>query len=134
MELDDFFLEDDDFAEENELTILDSAELDVLKCLKETVEKIETNIKFKEESEETYNLTVLGNYMDRLTMIYNTKGSNQSKEELEETLKEITRITTPLTFSNIDKVLPDENEEDHDKNDSAPNITDSGNDGAGIDW
>ena len=123
---DDFFINDDELAEDNQLTIVDTARIDLLKTMKKTADDMISNLQFNEKNEAMTNTRLLAGYMDSLIKLAEIELSdNLSDEEVAEEIDKVLKQTTELTFGNINDVLKDEGEatempefEDNDDGDS----------------
>ena len=124
---DEYFLDDEDLAEDNRLTISDSARMDLLNSIIKSAQDMKDNLKFNEQSDAEHNLEMLTNYVDCLIKVSQVDLEDLSEEEAEELIDKILRSTTELTFKNIDEVLPDE-EPETEMND------DNSDDGDSTDW
>lgn len=124
---DDFFLDDEELAEDNRLTISDSARMDLLNSIIKSAQDMKDNLKFNEQSDAEHNLEMITNYVDCLIKVSQVDIEDLSEEEAEELIDKILRSTTELTFNNIDEVLPDE-EPEAEMND------DNSDDGDSTDW
>lgn len=124
---DDFFLDDEELAEDNRLTISDSARMDLLNSIIKSAQDMKDNLKFNEQSDAEHNLEMITNYVDCLIKVSQVDLEDLSEEEAEELIDKILRSTTELTFNNIDEVLPDE-EPEAEMND------DNSDDGDSTDW
>ena len=124
---DDFFLDDEELAEDNRLTISDSARMDLLNSIIKSAQDMKDNLKFNEQSDAEHNLEMITNYVDCLIKVSQVDLEDLSEEEAEELIDKILRSTTELTFNNIDEVLPDEEPE-------AEMDDNSSDDGDSTDW
>ena len=107
---DDFFLSDDELAEDNQLSIVDSARLDLLESIKTAVDNMIGNIKFNEQSDANNNCRIIAGYLDHLIVLGQIDTMGLSDEEVFEKIEEVMKSTTELTFKNIDDVLPEPEE------------------------
>lgn len=124
---DEYFLDDEELAEDNRLTISDSARMDLLNSIIKAAQDMKDNLKFNEQSDAEHNLEMITNYVDCLIKVSQVDLEDLSEEEAEELIDKILRSTTELTFNNIDEVLPDE-EPEAEMND------DNSDDGDSTDW
>ena len=124
---DEYFLDDEELAEDNRLTISDSARMDLLNSIIKSAQDMKDNLKFNEQSDAEHNLEMITNYVDCLIKVSQVDLEDLSEEEAEELIDKILRSTTELTFNNIDEVLPDE-EPETEMND------DNSDDGDSTDW
>lgn len=124
---DEYFLDDEELAEDNRLTISDSARMDLLNSIIKSAQDMKDNLKFNEQSDAEHNLEMITNYVDCLIKVSQVDLEDLSEEEAEELIDKILRSTTELTFNNIDEVLPDE-EPEAEMND------DNSDDGDSTDW
>lgn len=123
----EFFINDDELAEDNRLTISDSARMDLLNSIIKSAQDMKDNLKFNEQSDAEHNLEMITNYVDCLIKVSQVDLEDLSEEEAEELIDKILRSTTELTFNNIDEVLPDA-EPETEMND------DNSDDGDSTDW
>jgi len=106
---DDFFINDDELAEDNQLTIVDVAKKGLLQTMKETIDKMLVNLDFNESNNAMTNTRLLCGYMDSLLKLQEIDLSdNLSDEEISEAIDQVLRSTTELTLTNINDVIPDE--------------------------
>lgn len=105
---DEFFVNDDELAEDNQPTLVDSAILDLLKSIKECVTKMEEHIRFNEHSELTAQSAIVAGYVDSLLKLNSIDVSGLSEEEVYEEIDNVLKSTTELTFSNMNDILPEE--------------------------
>lgn len=124
---DEYFLDDEELAEDNRLTISDSARMDLLNSIIKSAQDMKDNLKFNEQSDAEHNLEMITNYVDCLIKVSQVDLEDLSEEEAEELIDKILRSTTELTFNNIDEVLPDV-EPEAEMND------DNSDDGDSTDW
>lgn len=108
---DDFFINDDELAEDNQETIIDISKTKLLDSLIKSANDMKGNLKFNEQSEAGSNLRMITSYVDSLLKLEQLDAEQFSDEEIEEEIDKILKSTTELTFGNINEVLPDEPEE-----------------------
>ena len=132
MEDDEFFVNDDELAADNQPTTVDSAKDKVLDYIIEVAKKIKDNIKFNETTDASSNISLLSKQVDALISLDSKELEGLSDEELYERVEKIQRSTTELTLSNIDDVLPKQ-EEDFDDS-GATNMNGDDDDDSGIDF
>lgn len=125
---DDFFLDDDEFAEDNQVSLVDSAKIRLLNSIKETCDNMLDSIKFNEPSEVESHTRILAGYVDHIITLSSINVNGLSEEEIYEEIDKVMTSTTTLTFGNINEILPDEEETD-------PNgILDDTDNGESTDW
>lgn len=108
---DDFFLNDDELAEDNQITIVDTARTKLLESIIKSSKDMIDNLKFNEQSEAESNTRLISSYVDSLLRLGAVDLSQLSEEEAEEEIDKILKSTTELTFSNMNDVLPEEEPE-----------------------
>lgn len=104
---DDFFLNDDDLAADNQLSIVDEAKIKLAKEIEKVAKDLEENIKYNEKSDSENNLKILSNHLTALISMFEIDTFNLSDEEIQERIDEVIKQTTQLTFANIDDVIPE---------------------------
>lgn len=125
---DDFFLDDDELAEDNQLSLVDSARLNLLESIKKSCEDMIENLKFNEQSEAFNNTRIISGYVDSLINLGSIEVNNLSEEEIYDEIEKVMTATTTLTFGNINEILPDDEE-------TANNMpANSDDDADGTDW
>lgn len=125
---DDFFLDDDELAEDNQLSLVDSARLNLLESIKKSCEDMIENLKFNEQSEAFNNTRIIAGYVDSLINLGSIEINNLSEEEIYDEIEKVMTATTTLTFGNINEILPDEEETTNNMS------ADSDDDADGTDW
>lgn len=104
---DDFFLNDDDLAADNQLSIVDEAKIKLAKEIEKVAKDLEENINYNEKSDSENNLKILSNHLTALISMFEIDTFNLSDEEIQERIDEVIKQTTQLTFANIDDVIPE---------------------------
>lgn len=104
---DDFFLNDDDLAADNQLSIVDEAKIKLAKEIEKVAKDLEENINYNEKSDSENNLRILSNHLTALISMFEIDTFNLSDEEIQERIDEVIKQTTQLTFANIDDVIPE---------------------------
>lgn len=104
---DDFFLNDDDLAADNQLSIVDEAKIKLAKEIEKVAKDLEENINYNEKSDSENNLRILSNHLTALISMFEIDTFNLSDEEVQERIDEVIKQTTQLTFANIDDVIPE---------------------------
>lgn len=120
---DDFFINDNDLASDNQPTLIDQAKMDLLNTIIEKANSMKESLILKETSEAENLLTVLSRYFDALIKLSEldiTDSNEELSEEIEKIINDIVVSTTKITLSNIDTVLPkvEENNENESNNDT----------------
>lgn len=108
---DDFFLDEDELDSENQLTVIEKAEDDILSHLEELVKNLKTNLKFKEITDFDNNLRTVIREVDILIKLATADKEGLSDEEQLDIIKEAQKISTELTFDNIDDFVEKDEEE-----------------------
>ena len=122
-----FSWNDDELAEDNQPTLVDSAipwSLNLLKTLKA---KMEDHIRFNEASEVLAQTEIMAGYMDSLIKLNTIDIEGLSDEEVYEEIDKVLKSTTELTFANMNEILPEEEIAE------APEAEDTADD-TGTDW
>lgn len=125
---DDFFLSDDDLGKDNQLSIVDDAKIKVLEEIKKSAHDIIENIKFNEKSDSVANLRILSGLVSSLTDLFGVNSDNLADEEVQDLIDNVLKATTELTFSNIDEIIKEDEENQSDNN------LDSSDDSDSLDW
>jgi len=130
-DMDDFFLNDDDLAKDNELNKIDLAKIRLLETISRTANETIQNIRFNEEKDAFDNIDLITNYLAALHRLAETDVEDLgiSDEEMDHVIKEAETLTTELTFRNIDTVFPDDND-----GKSGPGKDIDTSDASGTDW
>jgi len=103
---DEFYLDDNELAQENSLSQVGLAKTQVLNCLEKAVKELKDNIKFNEKQEQEANLQLISNYTSALISLVEVENDpSTSDEEVAEYIKQILSQTTELSFSNMNEVL-----------------------------
>lgn len=108
---DDFFINDDELAEENQLTITDTAMMNLLDSIIRAAQDMKDNLKFSEKTDSRNNLQLITSFVGCLNELSKADLDKLSADEAESIIDKILRQTTELTFNNIDEVLPGTEEE-----------------------
>lgn len=125
---DDFFLSDDDLGKDNQLSIVDDAKIKVLEEIKKSAHDIIENIKFNEKSDSVSNLRILSGLVGSLTDLFGVNSDDLADEEVQALIDNVLKATTELTFSNIDEII----KEDEENQSDSP--FDSSDDSDSLDW
>ena len=123
----DFFMNDDELAEDNQPTLVDSAILDLLKSIEDCTSKMRDHIRFNERSEVLAQTDIMAGYMDSLIKLNTIDIEGLSEEEVYEEIDKVLKSTTELTFANMNEILPEEEIAE------APEAKDTADD-TGTDW
>ena len=107
----DFEFSDDDFAKDNQLTIIDEARKKVLDNIEKGAREAKLNLKFNETTDFRSNLNIITQNMSALVSLDDID-ENLPEEEVQERIDKIIKMTTELTFANIDDVLKNEDKEE----------------------
>ena len=128
MEDDEFYLNDDELAEDNQMTIVDMAKKQVIDSIIKTANDIKVNLKFNERGDCSSNISILSSLTSSLIELDSAEINDLSDEELQAKIEEVLKKTTELTFANIDKVIKTEDDDEQDSGDSED--TDDDTDGS----
>lgn len=101
---DDFFLNDDELAADNQPSIVQLAEDKVLSAMLETIKDMKNSIKLNESSECHKDIEKINNYSAILAALDAISDANLSDEEIEEKVNEALKTSTEITFSNMDNI------------------------------
>jgi len=134
MEDDEFYLNDDDLAEDNQLTILDLAMEKVVDSIIKTASAIKTNIKFNEHGDRSSNINILSSLTSALIELDSEVVNDLSDEEVQQMIENVLKQTTELTFANIDKVIKDDDDEEQTSNNDSDSFDDDTEDGSSLDF
>ena len=107
-DMDDFFLDDDDLAQDNQLTVIDNTRIRILDDIIDIAKKIKENINFNEETDARANIQILSRNLDWLLELTNVDINGRSDEELQEIVENVLSATTELTLENMNALLPDD--------------------------
>lgn len=105
---DDFFIDNDELAADEQLDIVDSTILKLTEQLKKTSEELALNIKLKEGSDADASLSIIAGLVNQIITLKSIDIENLSDEEIEEAINSAIKSTTELTFNNINNVLGDD--------------------------
>ena len=114
---DDFFINEDELAAENQLNLVDNAKSDILGRLEELMKTLKENIKFRERADFDANLKIVLSQFDVLLKLHSADASGMDDEEQLELIKEAQKLTTELSYDNIDDFVEKDEEEDTVSND-----------------
>lgn len=128
MDDEEFEFSDEEFAKDNQLTIIDEARKKLLDNIEKTAKEAKTNLKYNEASDFASNLNIISQNMSALISLDDID-ENLPDEEVQERIDKIIKMTTELTFANIDDVLKNEDEES-----GNTEVGTSGYDDDGTDW
>lgn len=129
-EADDFYLDDDELGEENQMSMVDEAIYKSLEGMQKSITELMNNLKFNEVQDQKNSLRLIAMHLDSAITLANIDENNLTEEEVFEEIEKVLKQTTELTFSNIDRVIP-KIEEDDDDNTTALNPGDLGD---STDW
>lgn len=114
---DDFFLNEEELDAENQLTVIEKAQQDILSHMETLVGDLKLNLKFGEHSDFGNNLVAISRELDVLIKLTTADRDNLSDEEQLEIIKEAQKMSTELTFNNIDEFVEKDEE---DNNEAGP--------------
>jgi len=106
----DFEFSDDDFAKDNQLTIIDDARRKILDNIEKGAAEAKLNLKYNEVANFQANLNIITRNMTALVSLDDID-ENLPEEEIQEKIDDIIKMTTELTFTNIDNILKSEDDE-----------------------
>ena len=106
----DFEFSDDDFAKDNQLTIIDDARRKILDNIEKGAAEAKLNLKYNEVANFQANLNIITRNMTALVSLDDID-ENLPEEEIQEKIDDIIKMTTELTFTNIDSILKSEDDE-----------------------
>lgn len=123
---DDFFLDGDELDMENNLTVIDNAKKEVLEHIEKLSNEMKMNLKFGEIVDYNNNLMAISRELDILIKLSSVEDQNLTDEEQLDIIKQAQRMTTELTFKNIDDFIEkdENNNEDVSSNNSNDDIGD----------
>lgn len=106
---DDFYMDDDELAEQNALGVVSTAKLSIVENIKNLAEEMEMNLKLNESTDYENNSSMLTEKVDILLKLdeLSKQQLDLSDEEVQNLINEIMKSTTQLTFGNMDKYLKD---------------------------
>lgn len=104
---DEFFINDDELAQDHQLTLLDEAKMKVLKYIEDLVPEMKSNLEFSELGNYQSNLQILSSQISILIEL-ESADENLSEEEMEELIDATFKKTTELTYANLDDIIPDD--------------------------
>lgn len=113
MEFEDFEFSDDEFAKDNQLTIVDSARVMLLDNIEKAVKSCRKNLQFNEATDFQSNLNIISKNISAMLSL-NDIDSNLPENEVQERIDKVIQMSTELTFSNIDTIIKDHNDDDND--------------------
>ena len=105
MEDEDFFIDNDDLASDEQLDVIESTMLKLAETLEATSKELCLNLKLKEGNDADASLSIISGIVSKLVALQGINVSNLSEEEVEEIVEEALKSTTELTFNNINNVL-----------------------------
>ena len=123
----DFFLNDDELAQDNQLDVVSSESIKLLELIKKTSDAAIENFKFGEKSDAKNAITLISSYLTSLIDFVNADAEGLSDEEICAKAEEVSKMTTELTLNNIDAILGKAEE-------VKQNTPDSGVDESGLDF
>lgn len=123
---DDFFLDDSELAQDNQMTIVDDAIYKSLDSMEKAITELKNNLKFNEQVDAMASLKILSMHLDSAIRLARIDEDNLSEEEVQEEIENVIKQTTELTFANINTVLPDEPDDSIDMSTLNPGDIDSG--------
>lgn len=125
MDFEDFEFSDEEFAEDNTLTIVDNAKLEILKKMEETIAKLKSSIKLNEETDTESLTEILIGDTNIFLDLQQIDEDNASDEEITELVEAARMSSTKLTFANIDEIVQDQNDDADENEDSEDDTTDN---------
>ena len=125
---DGFYLDDDELGEDNQMTLVEEAVFKTVEAMEKTLKEFKDNLRFREIQDQESQVRILSSHLDSILKLRNIDTSELSEEEIFEEIENVYKRTTELTFSNIDNLLPDPEEEKIDGLDIGPLDTDNSTD------
>lgn len=102
----DFFIDDDELAEDNQMSVVDDAIMKSLDAMEKVIADMKNNLKFNEQQGARHNLRILTMHLDSAIKLSEINERELSDEEVFEEIEKVIKQTTQLTFSNMNDVLP----------------------------
>ena len=109
---DDYSFNSDEINEDLQVTYLGSVRINALKAIIAKAEEICENIRLNENKNDALNSDLLlenFSLYSQLTQLMKS-AADHSDEEIEQLVDEIVKRTTKISFQNMDKILPDEDD------------------------
>jgi hypothetical protein len=104
----DFYIDDDELAEDNQMSLVDDAILKAVTSMEKALNDLKNNLKFNEQNDARHNLRILSMHLDSAIQLSRIEEDELSEEEVYEAIENVIKQTTELTFSNMDELLPKE--------------------------
>lgn len=104
----DFFIDDDELAEDNQMSVVDDAIMKSLDAMEKVIADMKNNLKFNEQQDARHNLRILTMHLDSAIRLSEIDEKGLSDEEVFEEIEKVIKQTTQLTFSNMNDLLPQE--------------------------
>ena len=101
---DEFFIDDDELAKDNQPNIVDEAIIKSLQTMQKITTELIDNIRFNEINDQASNLRLLSIHLDSITKLASIDTLNLSDEEISEEIEKVIKQTTLLDMKNIDKI------------------------------
>ena len=108
---DDFFINDDELAQDNQLSIVDISKDKLLENIISIANDMKFNLKFNEKTDCESNLKILSTNLSSLITMFEIDETQLSEEEIQNQIDNIIRQTTELSFTNLDDIVKKEPEE-----------------------
>lgn len=102
----DFFIDDDELAEDNQMSVVDDAIMKSLDAMEKAIADMKNNLKFNEQQDAKNNLRILTMHLDSAIKLSEIDEEGLSDEEVYEIIEQVIKQTTQLTFSNMNDLLP----------------------------
>lgn len=109
----DFFIDDDELAEDNQMSVVDDAIMKSLDAMEKVIADMKNNLKFNEQQDARHNLRILTMHLDSAIRLSEIDEKGLSDEEVFEEIEKVIKQTTQLTFSNMNDLLPQEESDEN---------------------
>ena len=104
----DFFIDDNELAEDNQMSMVDDAIMKSLNAMEKAIADMKQNLQFNEASDARHNLRIISMHLDSAIRLSDIDSEGLSEEEVFEEIEKVIKQTTQLTFSNMNDILPQE--------------------------
>jgi hypothetical protein len=105
---DDFFLDDSELFEDNQLSLADKAKIKVLEKFKEKLDEAINNIEYLEKSEYRSNLNIIARFVGEIMQIEQMEEAQKegavTEEQLLEAIETIEMRIKEITISDLQKL------------------------------
>lgn len=114
---DDFFIDDNELAEDNQMSLVDDAICKSIDAMEKVIKDLRSNLIFNEQKDARNNLRLLSMHLDAAIQLAGIDESELSEEEVYDKIEAVIKQTTELTFTNMNDLLPKEEDSSIDSND-----------------